>query len=167
MLARRTLDSRTRQREDEEDVVQSMYASFCFRLKRGAFELDGRTDLMKLLVTMTLHKSRQAVARHRRHRRDTRRETSPAPPGGEDSTAWAFEQMDRGAPTPDDAVAFAEEVERQLAALDVTLRQIVLWKLEGCTNAEIAGRDKLNCAERTIERKLQRIRELWSRESSE
>jgi DNA-directed RNA polymerase specialized sigma24 family protein len=140
-----------------------MYASFCLRLKRGEFELEGRGDLMKLLVTMTLYKTRRAVARHRRQRRDTRRETAP-PPDLDRSTAWAFEQMDRAAPTPEEAVTFAEGIERQLSALDAPLRQIVLWKLEGYTNAEIAAPDKLNCAERTIERKLQRIRELWLRE---
>jgi len=162
-LARRSLDARTRRREDEEDILQSMYTSFCARLKRGEFELEGRGDLMKLLVTMTLFKTRRAIARHRRQRRDTRRETAPAQFGDEQSRVWAFEQMDKGEATPDDAVAFNEEVQRQLEALDPTLRQIVLWKLEGYTNAEIASAGKLNCAERTIERKLQRIRELWTR----
>jgi hypothetical protein len=164
-LARRSLDQRTRRREDEEDILQSMYTSFCARLKRGEFELEGRGDLMKLLVTMTLFKTRRTIAKHRRQRRDTRRETAPAQPGDEASRVWAFEQMDQNAPTPDEAVAFNEEAQKQLAALDPMLRQIVFWKLEGFTNAEIAGPSKLNCAERTIERKLQRIRELWTRDS--
>ena len=69
----------------------------------------------------------------------------------------------RASRRPDEAVAFNEEAQQQLAVLDPTLRQIVLWKLEGYTNAEIAAKNKLNCAERTIERKLHRIRELWTR----
>src|SRR5262245_37198866 len=77
-LARRCLDACTRRREDEEDILQSMYASFCARLRRGEFELEGRSDLMKLLVTMTLFKTRRTIARHRRQRRDARRETAPA-----------------------------------------------------------------------------------------
>jgi len=160
-LARKSLDARTRRREDEEDILQSMYVSFCARLKRGEFELEGRGDLMKLLVTMTLFKTRRTIARHRRQRRDTRRETAPGPNNPERSAAWTFEQMDKANPTPDEAVAFNEEVQRQLSALDPALRQIVLWKLEGYTNAEIASR-KLKCAERTIERKLQRIRKVWT-----
>lgn len=166
-LARRSLDARTRRREDEEDILQSMYTSFCARLKRGEFELEGRGDLMKLLVTMTLFKTRRTIARHHRQRRDTRRETAPAQAGDEPSRAWAFEQMDKSEPTPDEAVAFTEEAQKQLAALDPILRQIVLWKVEGYTNAEIAAPGKLNCAERTIERKLQRIREVWMRDSGE
>jgi hypothetical protein len=165
-LARRSLDARTRRREDEEDILQSMYNSFCARLKRGEFELEGRNDLVKLLMTMTLFKTRRTVARHRRQRRDTRRELAPAPLDGEQSAARAFEEMDRKAPTPADAAAFNEEVQERLAALDPTLRQIVLWKIEGYTNAEIASKGKLHCAERTIERKLQRIRELWTRDQS-
>jgi hypothetical protein len=31
--------------------------------------------------------------------------------------------------------------------------------MEGCTNQEIAASDKLNCAERTVQRKIDRIRE--------
>ncbi len=39
------------------------------------------------------------------------------------------------------------------------LRSIALWKLEGYSNEEIAG--KLGCVERTIERRLQLIRQIW------
>src|SRR5262245_53816124 len=49
-LARRHLDGRTRRREDEEDVLQSMYKSFCRRQQRGDFDLMGRDELWGLLV---------------------------------------------------------------------------------------------------------------------
>ena len=39
---------------------------------------------------------------------------------------------------------------------------VAVWKMEGQTNAAIAAR--LGCVESTVERKLQRIRDLWSRE---
>jgi DNA-directed RNA polymerase specialized sigma24 family protein len=45
---------------------------------------------------------------------------------------------------------------------DDTLRQVALLKLEGYENAEIAAR--LNCALRTVERKLNLIRALWAEE---
>lgn len=166
-LARKSIDARTRRREDEEDILQSMYHSFCVRLKKGEYELEGRGDLWKLLVTMTLFKTRRAIARHRRLKRDARREMAPAAPNAEQSHAWTFEQMDRAGPTPDEAAAFNEEVQTKLEQLDPTLKQVVLWKLEGYTNEEIAGEKKLNCAVRTVERKLARIRELWTREEEE
>jgi DNA-directed RNA polymerase specialized sigma24 family protein len=56
----------------------------------------------------------------------------------------------------------SEGVERLLRALpDPTLRQVALWKLEGYTSEEIAAREKLDCAERTVERKPRLIREIW------
>ena len=77
-LARHHLDRRLRQREDEDDVLQSMYASFCLRQRRGNFDLSGRDDLWKLLVTVTLRKARNAARSHRREVRDYRRECAEA-----------------------------------------------------------------------------------------
>ncbi len=58
-------------------------------------------------------------------------------------------------------VIIEEEGQRLLAALeDDKLTQVALWKLEGFTNDEIAG--KLGLTTRSVERKLQRIREKWS-----
>jgi len=65
-------------------------------------------------------------------------------------------------PTPDFVAQMAEQYEGLLGSLgDDTLRQIATWKLEGYTNAEIAG--KLGCVTRTVERKLEMIRERWHR----
>ncbi len=63
-LARKNLDKRVRRRVDEEDVLQSMFQSFCARQGRGEFELAGRDELWKLLVTITLRKARNAANKH-------------------------------------------------------------------------------------------------------
>jgi len=58
---------------------------------------------------------------------------------------------------PETELADAEELERLLVPLGCDqLRQIARWRVEGLTNTEIAA--KLNRTERTVERKLQRIR---------
>jgi RNA polymerase sigma factor (sigma-70 family) len=161
-LARRHLDNRLLHREDEEDVLQSMYASFCIRQRRGGFAICDRDDLWRLLVTVTLRKARNTARRHRQEARDYRREC--AQPGSRDSqcNAWILEQMDASEPTPDEAAALNEELERRLRALgDPVLRLIALRKLEGYTNREIA-RELDDCTERTIERKLGRIRNRWA-----
>ena len=68
-------------------------------------------------------------------------------------------------PTPEIAAQLADECRRLLECLgDATLRSVAVSKMEGYTNAEIA--DKLACAEVTIERKLQRIRGLWTGEKA-
>src|SRR3954468_17895002 len=83
-LARRQLAPRVRRREDEQDVVQSMYKSFCARQQRGQYELSDRKDLWQLLVAITENKARSTSARHGRQKRDIRREADPgAPTAGE------------------------------------------------------------------------------------
>jgi len=162
-LARHHLDRRLLHREDEEDVLQSMYASFCLRQQRGSFELFGRDDLWKLLVTVTLRKARNAARRHRQQTRDYRRECAHPANRSLDASDGVLEELDASGPTPDDAAALNEALENRLRALgDPILRQIALRKLEGYTNKEIA-RELNDCTERTIERKLERIRARWAR----
>jgi DNA-directed RNA polymerase specialized sigma24 family protein len=159
-LARSNLDARVRQRTDEEDVAQSMFRSFCLRQQRGEFDLAGRDELWKLLVTITLRKARNAANAHRRKKRDVAREQTTT--GGDRSRSgrWILELMDASAPTPDEAMVLNEALELRLHALaDPKLRQISLWRLEGYTNREIA--ERFDCTERAIERKLGRIRSLW------
>jgi RNA polymerase sigma factor (sigma-70 family) len=160
-LARTNLNARIRRREDEEDVLQSMYKSFCLRQQRGEFELGSRDALWGLLVTITLRKARNTATRQGREMRDIAREE--ALPDGDDSTSggWVFEQMDAADPSPLEAAVLNESLERRLEALaDPELRQIALWRLEGYTNREIAL--KLDCVERSVERRLERIRGKWT-----
>ena len=60
----------------------------------------------------------------------------------------------------------AEECGRLLSLLgDGDLRKLAIWKMEGYTNEEIAG--KLGRSVPTVERKLARIRQAWERETRE
>jgi hypothetical protein len=66
-------------------------------------------------------------------------------------------------PTPAFAAQVTEECERLLKQLgSAELRSIAVWKMEGDTNEDIAT--KLQCAPRTVERKLERIRLIWEKE---
>ncbi len=160
-LARNNLNRRVRRREDEEDVLQSMYKSFCLRQQRGEFDLAGRDALWKLLVTITLRKARNVAKKQTRDRRDIAREQTIADHDEAEAAQWALEQMDAAGPSPAEAAVLNEALERRLEALaDPELRQIALWRLEGYTNREIA--DGLDCTERSIERRLERIRSKWT-----
>jgi RNA polymerase sigma factor (sigma-70 family) len=160
-LARNHLDRRIRLRTDEEDVAQSMFKSFCLRQQRGEFDLAGRDELWKLLVTITVRKARNAAKAQRRDKRDVAREQTLAGSDEPGSDGWVMEQMEAADPSPVEAVVLNEALERRLQALaDPELRQIALWRLEGYTNGEIAGR--LDCTERSVERRLGRIRSLWT-----
>ena len=66
-------------------------------------------------------------------------------------------------PTPEFAAQVAEECGRLLDRLGrEDLRAVALWKMEGCTTEEIAG--KLGCVPRSVERKLRAIRAIWTTE---
>ncbi len=80
-----------------------------------------------------------------------------------DLDAAGFDALSSSEPTPAFLYELAEEHQRLLAALDDdTLRRITVWKMEGWTGQEIAG--KLGITRRSVEWKLERIRELWKRE---
>lgn len=162
-LARRNLDRRVRHRADEEDVLQSMFRSFCVRQGRGDYDLADRDELWKLLVTITLRKARNAAKAQRREKRAIEREQSSSlSEAGSDSCSmcWELEQMDAAGPSPAEAALLNEALEQRLESLGhFELRQIALWRLEGYSNREIG--ERLECTERSVERKLERIRSKW------
>jgi RNA polymerase sigma factor (sigma-70 family) len=163
-LARSHLSARIRGREDEEDVLQSMYKSFCLRQRRGDFDLSSRDELWKLLVQITLRKARNTANRHLLAKRDVRRDASSntAQADGFDEPTALLNQLDIDDPTPAEAALLNEALEQRFQALgEPELRLIAQKKLEGYTNQEIA--DELKCTLRTVERKLGRIRGYWAK----
>jgi DNA-directed RNA polymerase specialized sigma24 family protein len=82
------------------------------------------------------------------------------------ASSWdeaALEQVVGEEPTPEFAAQVAEEYQRLLDRLgDDSLRQVAVLKMEGCTNDEVAQR--LDCSRRTVARKLETIRIIWSTE---
>jgi RNA polymerase sigma factor (sigma-70 family) len=158
-LAQRHLGKRIRRRVDAEDLLQSVYASVCRRQQRGDFELYDRDDFWRLLVTVTLNKARNAAKKHLRAKRNVDREV-PLPADESEPGAGGSPVIAGTGPTPDEAVALAEELEERIRSLaDPVLMQVALKKLEGLTNQQIA--QELDYTERTIERKLMIIRGIW------
>jgi RNA polymerase sigma factor (sigma-70 family) len=133
----------------DEDVALSAFKSLCLGAERGRFpRLDDRDDLWRLLAVLTIRKAID-VQRRQRHRENL---------GDVDLERFLSEE-----PAPDVAAEMGDEYRRLLDRLDdAELRSIALWKVEGYTNEEIAGR--LGCVVRSVERKLQRIRLLWAEE---
>ena len=89
-LARKNLDKRIRLRTDEEDVAQSMFKSFCLRQQRGEFDLAGRDELWRLLVTITIRKARNAAKAQRRDKRDIARDQTLPIDDERQSAYWAL-----------------------------------------------------------------------------
>ena len=157
-LVRRHLDNRIFRREDEQDVLQSMFASFCHSQSTGKTAPASREELWKLLVRITMCKVVNTAHRHMADRRDIRRERGDGPRDSSDPhfPKWMLDHVDRSQPSPEEQVAVVEEVQHLLSLLPDPLRQIVVWKLEGFTNAEIAC--MIGRTVRSVEMKLQLIR---------
>lgn len=161
VLARRKLEGRTRLVADEEDVALSAFRSFYRGLENHRFpDINSRDDLWKILVTITLRKVLHLVRDESRQKRGggwTQLVESSA-----DAEAL-IAQLAGEEPTPEFAAEVAEQCERLLQQLpSADLVELAIMKMEGYTNEEIAA--KWGRAERTVERKLQLIRQIWGQE---
>jgi DNA-directed RNA polymerase specialized sigma24 family protein len=167
LLARKKLHGAPRRAADEEDVALSAFESFCRAAEDRRFPtLVDRDSLWRLLVILTARKALHQIRDERRQKRGGGHvldETALGTATREGHEA-GLDQVIGTEPTPEFAAQVAEECRRILGLLDSDeLRLIAVSRMEGYSTAEIAGR--LNCAPRTVERKLQRIRSLWSAEN--
>jgi DNA-directed RNA polymerase specialized sigma24 family protein len=157
-VARGKLKDTPRGPADEEDVALSAFDSLCRGVAEGRFpQLLDRDSLWRLLVVLTARKAAHL-------KRDAGRQKR----GGK-VTADAqidLEQLLDAGPTPAFAAEMLEESQRLLDRLgDAELRSVALWKMEGYSNEEIAGR--LDCGLRSVGRKLRVIRALWREETAD
>jgi RNA polymerase sigma-70 factor, ECF subfamily len=158
-LAEKHLASGMRRRVGPDDAVQSACRTFFRRAQGGQFQIEDAEGLWRLLSAITLAKVREQARFHLRKKRGLAQE--------EHFESWAERcgspvEVAGAAVGPDDAVAFEEQFERLLAALDDEQRQLVDLKLQQCTNAEAAQR--LGCSERTVRRLLKGIQAQLTRQ---
>jgi RNA polymerase sigma factor (sigma-70 family) len=155
-LARARLRDAPRRVADEEDVALSAFDSFCRAAEAGRFpDLADRDSLWALLMTITARKVYHL-------RRDQERQKR----GGhmaEAAEAAIWQDAISHEPNPAAAAEMAETCRRLLDCLqDEELRSVAVWKLEGCSVADIAQR--LNYSPRTVKRMTQLIRKAWEQE---
>jgi DNA-directed RNA polymerase specialized sigma24 family protein len=158
-LARQRLRQTPRQAADEEDVALSAFDSFCRAAEGGRFpQLQDRDDLWRLLVVITTRKASHLIRDEGRQRRGG----AAGPPRSFDDLAVLEQALSRE-PSPELAAQVTEEYARLLSRLgDADLEAVAVWRMEGYSVEEIAG--KLGCAPRSIKRKLQLIRTIWQHE---
>jgi DNA-directed RNA polymerase specialized sigma24 family protein len=162
-LARKHLQRRRPRAADEEDVALSAFDSFCRGAEAGRFpQLNDRDNLWRLLVVITVRKASHLLRAEGRQKRGGKVVPLPEPTVSGDLEV-GLEQFLSREPAPEFAALVAEEYQRMLAKLDdLALQTLVSWKMEGYTNEEIAR--KLQCAPRSVYRKLCIIRGQWEKE---
>jgi DNA-directed RNA polymerase specialized sigma24 family protein len=160
-LAREKLLGAPRRMADEEDVALSAMNRFCRAAQEGRYPgLADRDDLWRLLVQITTHRAidlRRHENRQRRRGGQVGCSANGRSSAGDESP---LNQVPDDAPTPEFASIMVEEYQGLLEGLnDADLRVIAVAKMEGNDNAEIAA--LLDCSERTIEGRLNLIRDKW------
>lgn len=157
-LARSKLADLPPSARDEEDLALSAMNSFFMRAERGCFSrLHDRSDLWQLLAKITVRKTID-------RRRNARAEKRGDGQGPDDCCSEeSLRNIAGNGPTPDMLAAINEECQRLMNSLDEGLRPVAHMKLEGYTNREIA--EALGRVERTVERKLDRIRQTWLKDA--
>jgi DNA-directed RNA polymerase specialized sigma24 family protein len=165
-LARQRLGAAPRGVADEEDVALSAFASFCCAAAQGRFpRLDDRDDLWQVLMMLTARKAINLIERECSQKRGGRMVRAAArgnTPGRPETDALAA--LPAPGLTPQFAAEVAEECRRRLHALgDDELRRVVVDKMEGYTNEEIAARCGWSLGK--VERKLRLIRKTWERDT--
>jgi RNA polymerase sigma-70 factor (ECF subfamily) len=135
-------------RFDGDDIVQSVFRTFFRRQQEGKFSIEKSEELWRLLVTITVCKTRSLARKHTAKRRDVHSE----------------QQIDDQAhPVPDkrasdqDLFALCEEIDLVLKGLPKKAPEILAGRLEGKTKSEIAK--DLNLSRQTIHRILNLVEE--------
>ena len=164
--ARQKLGPKARRIADEEDMALMAFHSFCRGVTDGRFpQLADRDDLWQILLMIAERKTIDHLREQFRQKRgggNVRGESIFEMPAGDDAYRGIEQAIDDNA-TPDFAVTALEECRRLLDMLpDADLQKVASWKLAGWKNREIA--EELGCVTATVERKLKRIRNLWSEE---
>jgi RNA polymerase sigma factor (sigma-70 family) len=160
-LARRKLSGRRVRESDEEDVALAAFDSLCRGAAQGRFpKLTDRNNLWPLLALITARKAYDAANRERRQKRGGGAVQAESELAGRDGRQFVLDDVMAREPAPQAVAAMNEQCERLLEELAPPDRQVVLYKLEGYTNQEIA--QLRGVTPRTVERKLDLVRRTWT-----
>ena len=143
---------------DEEDIAISVFSSLCLGLQNGRFcNLSGRDELWRLIVVMTIRKATNESEYALRKKRDRSRLLTWQAGDRSDSV----QSLVCSRPTPSLEAEMADQLDSWLEQLEQQeLKLIAVYKLQGCTNEEIALQLGFSIA--TVERKLKLIRRIWN-----
>ena len=157
--ARCVLGAAARRAADEEDVALSAMDRFCRAAQDGRYpDLADRDGLWRLLLRITTHRALDLARHEQRQRRGGGAEREGTAAG--EAELQGLSSVAGEEPSPAFAAEMAEACRILLDGLpDADLRALAVAKLEGYGNQEIAG--LMGCSVRTVERRLQLIRDIW------
>lgn len=147
---------------DEDDIIVSVFESFYRAAEGGRFpDLTSRDDLWRLLLRMSARKIIDKRRHDGRQRRGAGVEVLSIHAEREDDQEMI--EVIGNEPTPEMVLSMKDSFQELISHLGSgQLTEIAIGKMEGYSNAELA--ERLRCSERTIERRLNLIREKCQQE---
>ncbi|MBB3208137.1 DNA-directed RNA polymerase specialized sigma24 family protein [Rhodopirellula rubra] len=143
---------RRERNDDAEDVARSAFGHFCLDAADGAFPwVTDRESLWPVLMTITARRAARLSRDELRLKRSALRR---------DHRELHTLELASSTLPPDEVMLLNEQVTVLLDCLRTPLlRRVAILKMDGFTNEEVAK--EVNVAVRSVERKLQLIREIW------
>ena len=161
-IARKKLGALPRRASDEEDVVLSAMNSFFVGVKKGRFEITDRSELWRLLITITARKAAKHCRQHFAQKRgggQVRGESVFLNPNGDEQIGIGRVAGSSEVPcTVEQVERVCEELFDQLD--DEKLKQTAMLRMEGYSNQEIS--DQMGCSKSRTKQRISRIKQIWS-----
>ncbi len=149
-VARAMMKTLPRTAYDEEDAAIGTFSIVCEKLREGRYpNLVDHAGVWRLMKKVLHHRVRQRA----QYELARKRKLPVWHPSRVEESSVADHY--RG----EECVEYGDLLTR---LNDPHLERLVMWKLEGYTNHEIAG--KLNRTRRTVQRSLETVRERWLQE---
>lgn len=156
-LASGRLSPALKRRVGSDDILQSVCRTFFRRSKMGDYEITESEQLWRLLCAITINKVQQHARFHHRHRRNVQREQHAV----EEGEMPLIEAVQDQQASQEEAIAFIEQMQYFLNAVDDEERQLIEYRLDGLSNQQIAEKAKIS--ERTVRRIVASVRSRWER----
>lgn len=161
LVCKRFGSTRT-QLSDAEDLVVRAYHAFLDGVCDNRFQkLEDRNDIWQILVMLT---HRKAIERHRHDvakKRGAKQVRTESVFANGTNLGLGIQQIADTEPTPEFAAVLHDEILDKLSKLsDITKREIVVLKMQGLSNSQIAQR--LRISNRSVQRKLQLVYDIWT-----
>lgn len=162
-LAKHRLGNAERRVSDEEDLAVSVFFALCDGAANQRFDqLQNRNDLWMLLVAITSNKAVDQVRRQTSQKRGSGRVRGLSgliSPHADTETQ--AQEMFSSEPSPELLASMDEQLQFLMGLLrDDKQRRIVQLRLAGYSNKEIA--EDIQISLRSVERKIEVVRDVWS-----
>ncbi len=152
-FVKRRLNQKYQSKFSAEDIVQATFISFFERHRREPFDIKGTEALWGLMRKIAIRKIASEVRKFQLPKRDVRKETQCF--SDFDTTEFVFNGVSHE-PDPKQRIEAVDSVENILSKLSLAQRRIVILKLRGHNNREIAV--ALQISERSVYRSLKDVR---------